>query len=234
MNFKSFLLSAVCVCALVSTAHAEESPSMPKGLYFGVKTGAAFMDIDNIKNKTDVANPAVISKKSEDDSVWNISPAIGYDWSKTKGVPVRTELEYTWRADMNYDSNPIFVNAAVPSEMSSKVESESLMLNVYYDIKIGEAFTPYVGVGLGYARNKTETKGYVPSLALSDSGSKTKTNFAWSLGAGSSYTITDNLSFDAGYRYVDLGKAMWEVSDVKLASDDIDAHEIRVGLRYTF
>ena len=53
-----------------------------------------------------------------------------------------------------------------------------------------------------------------------------------------SYDITQNIKIDLAYRYVDLGSASGKVSySSEVGSYDveaIDAHEVKVGLRYQF
>jgi opacity protein-like surface antigen len=59
--------------------------------------------------------------------------------------------------------------------------------------------------------------------------------------AGVSYQVSERVIFDAGYRYIDFGKA--ESSHVDSSGftgnpafrvDDLTAHEFKVGLRYYF
>ncbi len=65
-----------------------------------------------------------------------------------------------------------------------------------------------------------------------------KWNFAWALSAGASYAINPQWSLDVGYRYLNLGDA--QSGKIENAAGetthidykDIDAHEVRVGLRY--
>ena len=53
--------------------------------------------------------------------------------------------------------------------------------------------------------------------------------FAWQVGAGLGYAITENTTIDAGYRYMDYGSF-----DKNFSELDTDAHEIHLGARYTF
>lgn len=58
--------------------------------------------------------------------------------------------------------------------------------------------------------------------------------FAWNLMAGAAYDISDNLKIDVGYRYLNAGSytsmpaLYWNRGTV---TQDITAHEVRVGLR---
>ncbi|ODN68517.1 outer membrane protein [Methylobrevis pamukkalensis] len=71
-------------------------------------------------------------------------------------------------------------------------------------------------------------------------GGDSKWNFAWALTAGASYAFTERLSVDVNYRYLNLGEASLGTVTTQClcttdaSTDDIQAHEIRVGLRYAF
>src|SRR5262245_28628704 len=65
-------------------------------------------------------------------------------------------------------------------------------------------------------------------------------SFAWSVMAGFGYQLTERTVLDIGYRYMDLGRAGSERLDSSGAPnprvdiDNLTAHELRVGLRYSF
>lgn len=66
-------------------------------------------------------------------------------------------------------------------------------------------------------------------------------NFAWALMAGGSYAIDENWSIDAGYRYLNVGNVYSRSFSTgganpsrKIRYEDLQAHEFRVGARYTF
>lgn len=155
-----------------------------------------------------------------DDKVLGGSVAIGVS-TAVKGGAVRAELEY----NKNEDAEKTHTVSAMGVNFNGKlkVESQSLMLNGYYDIDTGTKFTPYVGAGIGYAK----IKGSLSVLGISESIDDN--NFAWQIGAGASYALTNNVSVDAGYRYVDYGD--FTEDEVKL---DTSAHELYIGARYTF
>ena len=64
---------------------------------------------------------------------------------------------------------------------------------------------------------------------LGESYSADDNNFAWQVGAGVGYALNDNVSLDAGYRYVDYGD--FTEDGTKL---ETSAHELYVGARYAF
>jgi opacity protein-like surface antigen len=62
--------------------------------------------------------------------------------------------------------------------------------------------------------------------------------FAWNVGVGLNYALTDNVSLSTGYRYVGLGEQKLDISDPGITagpSDELrldpEVHEFRVGVR---
>ena len=99
--------------------------------------------------------------------------------------------------------------------------------------------TPYVGAGIGGAwvewddLNNTLDDG---SFTRHRGGSDWR--FAYALSAGASYCLTEQLKFDAGYRFSHIqGGKMFEFAAGTAGpgyDDGIYAHEVRGGLRYQF
>ena len=162
-----------------------------------------------------------------DDKVMGGSLAVGTAFKTANGA-IRTELEYNRNEDAEKTHDMNFASLGGDDGSAKlKIETQSVMLNGYYDFDTGTKLTPYVGAGIGYAKVKFYGKGedsnYVYSLNVDDY------NFAWQAGFGAGYALTDNVTFDAGYRYVDYGD--FTEDSVKV---DTSAHELYAGLRYSF
>ncbi len=135
------------------------------------------------------------------------------------------------------------------------------LVNGYVDLGTWFGVTPYVGAGVGLARNTlsgmtdqgiasyTSGAGAVtsgPSGGYFGDGSKT--NFAWALMAGLDFNVTQNLKLELGYRYLDLGKFGSGASNclngtgagtgfacaVNYVSskNDLASNDFRIGLRW--
>ena len=97
-----------------------------------------------------------------------------------------------------------------------KITSNSIMLNGYYDILKYKKFTPCVTAGIGFAKNKgggtTRDESIFAAGVFAASGSakyigkNVTRNFAWNIGIGTNYSVTDNIQLNFGYKYSDLGK----------------------------
>jgi outer membrane autotransporter protein len=118
------------------------------------------------------------------------------------------------------------------------MDVHTVFANFYYDFKTGTAFTPYVGAGLGVAWiNQKVSSTFRGWTAATDDVSKTTTNFAWNLGAGVGYALTDNVTVDLGYRYTNFGdgkKFSSTDGTINFQTKDIQSHEALLGLRYQF
>lgn len=150
---------------------------------------------------------------SLDDNIFGGSIAAGTSIKMPYGA-VRTELEYNQN-----DTAKKKLFGIIKTEL----ETQSIMVNAYYDIDTGTKITPYLGGGIGYSK----IKGKMSVLGLS--AKMDDNTFTWQLGAGASYALTNNISLDAGYRYVDYGD--FNEYDSKI---DATSNELYIGARYTF
>lgn len=160
------------------------------------------------------------------DKSWGTALAVGGFFQIPNGA-VRTEIEYSQKADAenSYESMGDIYKA--------KIEIQSLMLNAFYDIDIGSKVTPYIGGGIGYAKLKLDDQYWKDAYGKDIDDN----NFAWQIGAGVAVELTDNVSVDAGYRYVDYGDLSATGDDGyggETESVDVTANEFYLGARYTF
>jgi outer membrane autotransporter protein len=155
-----------------------------------------------------------------DDNVWGGSVAAGLS-TQVIGGAIRGELEYNKNGDAKK------TKSIAGEDLKMKLKTQSVMLNAYYDIDTGTQFTPYVGGGIGYTTAKA-------SVAVAEEkGSDKDTAFTWQLGAGVAYAVNDNVTVDAGYRYVDCNDFDYSDSENDV-SVDTSAHEFYIGARYAF
>ena len=65
--------------------------------------------------------------------------------------------------------------------------------------------------------------------------SRAKWNFAWAAMAGVVYAMSPNTMIDLGYRYINFGDvATGSDSFGSMTLKQVAAHEVRVGLRWSF
>jgi opacity protein-like surface antigen len=142
---------------------------------------------------------------------------------------IRTDVTADYLSDMKYRGT-----VATPDDVTAKMSAWSVLVNGYLDLGSWYRVSPYIGGGVGTARVKTSDYQSVVSPPFTG-GSNAQWNFAWAAMAGVGITVSSNLIADIGYRYLNLG-------DAKSATDasgtmtfkNIAAHEVRVGLRWSF
>lgn len=128
------------------------------------------------------------------------------------------------------------------------------LANAYIDLPKLNGVTPYVGGGIGFARNRfsdfttasigsfTDDNGHVDQQTTHGyANDKSETSFAWALMAGLGIDVNDRTTLDVGYRYVHLGSSVAVSTDLincecgtvasPLTGNDLESHEFRVGLR---
>ena len=106
----------------------------------------------------------------------------------------------------------------------------AFMLNGYYDFMADEQFSPYVGVGVGYADTNIE---FSPSaVAIADAGNG---GFAYQGIVGATYNITENMGIFAEYRYFARDKVNLELTLLpgSLEVENV-VHLFNVGYRINF
>jgi len=140
------------------------------------------------------------------------------------------------------------------------------MLNALYDFDNFGKFEPYVGAGIGIVDTKgsfaahdfTGTAGELvlnPTCVGNTPGrdlgqgatcgiSDSDRGFGWQLLAGLGYELTDNLTWDTHYTYLNApdadldgfitNSATGEFSEITADLDNVAAHTVLTGLRYTF
>ncbi|MBN4055836.1 OmpA family protein [bacterium AH-315-J23] len=146
---------------------------------------------------------------------------------------------------------------------SSDMRITSGMLNAIYDFSDFGSWQPYVGAGIGIARASLSAQahslpnGGVPlnsptcSSANACAFHDADTGVAWQLLAGLGYKITDNLTWDTQYRYMNVGDldytgrgqnliapigagVLGGGSSLTTSASVAGSHSVMTGLRYRF
>lgn len=140
------------------------------------------------------------------------------------------------------------------------LQSSVFLANGYADLGTWYGLTPYIGGGVGAVRHQMSgftdsgfawvgnaqnangfPNGVLSPVANSPIAGNTKTNLAWALMAGLSYSVTPNLKLDLGYRYMNLGNVtsgfinclcgqVFQGFKVK----ELTSNEFRIGMRWMF
>lgn len=253
MKLKSFLGAALAGALALgsSLAYAQTGP-----IYITPKLLYSHQSINSFNSTTNGSIITSYSGGDKTDNVFGGGLAIGYDFGAVGYTPFRAELEFLARgaSEASYGTRTSGVipitGGTVASAHSLKVKAYTVFANVYYDFINDSDFTPYIGGGLGAAYLDTTSSvtmyHHVTPAGRSVDGNQDTVNFAWNLGGGVAYRISDTVALDFGYRYTDFGEA--EASSRKHhylydtgtgeqfpyrphTKADISAHEFILGLR---
>jgi len=145
------------------------------------------------------------------------------------------------------------VDAVAKSTNEIKVSGPVGLLNAYIDVFNFGPGSVYVngGAGMSFVTVKSETKA---DAVGTDAAKPTtveydaKARFAWNVGAGVSFSVSEGVSIDVGYSFSDLGKPAKEdtkgaksddkatkatTTQVEFTGNNIRAHNVNVGVRFS-
>lgn len=168
--------------------------------------------------------------------------AFGYDFDTGGGVGVRGELEGGILSN-SIDSHTVVALGATFDGANAFGDTRVLygMANVAIDLDLGNGFKPYVGAGLGWAQVNFDNHGIVLAgpvgplgpgnvTAMDDSDS----GLMWQIGAGVGYDVSENLTLELGYRYMQVNNIELTAVDGTVSSVPIHQHQGMLGFRYSF
>jgi OOP family OmpA-OmpF porin len=220
---------------------------MPNGLYMRGDLGAAIGDKITVHDTS--SNLAVCL-------VCNSQIPARTENSAIFGAGIGYRISPLFRADVTVDDIPsLHATGAAGSgisagtSMSADIHSLVGLANGYLDLNalapnLLGPIQPFIDGGVGVAHNEMSPMSglFLGVVPVSYSGAA-RTNFAWGVGAGAGYALTPNLTIELAYKYLDLGPVETGGSVVgpgvafpvsKLRSDDLTAHTITAGLRWSF
>ncbi len=198
-NMKTVSVIALALGLLVGwAAHADET----RGWYGSINAGIAASN-----NYSRSAN-GLTTGEFVFDRGFAVDGTIGYDFN-----PFRVEGELSWRqfgldnVGFSQGSGDYAVLNGLSFPIEGHMSSLGFMVNGWYDIDTGSQWTPFVGGGIGRARVKGEASSFTAdgiSYPFNLSGSEWV--FAYQIGAGVAYQITEKASLQVGYRYFTTDK----------------------------
>ena len=151
-----------------------------------------------------------------------VGGGIGYKWNWLR---LDVTGDYGGRGTLDA------ANSAGSSSFTSKVDTYSVLFNLYADLGTWWGLTPYIGGGFGKTRVSTLDYTTNPTALLLVPPAN-RWNTAWAVMAGFSYNLSYNLLLDVGYRHIDMGDAAGGPTSLPTVTKDLTGDEIRIGLRY--
>jgi len=228
---KLFIAVPVLAVSMLLSPAAQAEKHSP--YYLTAKGGYSLMEFDNARYYSAIGGDQTWRyDRSSDDNVFGAGFGLGYRFNSN----LRAEVEYFYRAEFKYSTQTTdgIANA------NQKLKTQTLMAQLFYDFANNTPITPYVFVGAGMSYHKTKANAeLIAAPFFTYQGSNDDTEFAWSVGLGTSYTVNDDISLDFMYRYISLGEVEWKNNrtdggDQGGSFADITANEFLVSVRYSF
>jgi opacity protein-like surface antigen len=239
-HFSRVRLMQLAVASTLAAGSGVAQAQSSSNLYFRVDTGYSWAQSAQLKDKNFAttpficADPACAGPASLDNvgSSWIAGLGIGYRLHEL----FRTDFTVGWRGGYklnNFDGRPFLYDA--------EISSYNALVNGYVDIPVGVSwFKPYVGGGLGMARNQINDISATGAAGVTTLPGHTTNEFAWQLSIGAGFQLTKGLILDVGYRYLDSGKiesssgvtAGALVVPYNGATGKLVTNELQVGLRF--
>ena len=227
MSLRFGRCAAVFLAVVLVSAGARAGVN-DRGFYLGIRALPALSDA------ADETIAGGTLKQNSDDPELTIGGGImvGYHWRR-HDLPLRLEIEYAHRLQLDFDAE----NSGPPRVgYKNDVTSDSLMFNAYLDIATDSPWRPYVGVGLGWARNESDVLRTNLVTFARESRRETVNNLAYSLQTGVRVAISDSWVGEIGYRFLDMGEiesGSFTTGD-SVSADHYYSHDIVFGLAYMF
>jgi opacity protein-like surface antigen len=195
-------------------------------------------------------------------SIYGGSPTVGMDDGRALSLIFGRDLSDGWSLEgqVSYQNIQSSLSPVLGFDdrsedwftVDAEIESTIFMLNGIYDFDIGASwFKPYLKGGIGVSRNKTDRAniaveynsaiwdGSVLQGQLVDDISYPtgkSTEFAWNVGAGLVFDLSEKIDLSFEYGFMNLGEALTETDGAgdALGFSDVSAQSISLGIDYRF
>jgi opacity protein-like surface antigen len=212
------------------------------GWYLRGDIGITNQQVDSITNTLDSTARSVNTVQKGFDSAMLFGLGVGYQWNAW----LRTDLTGEYRSKANFHGLQVVNSGGLFTDEYRASKSEWLWLaNAYFDLGTWWNITPFIGAGVGMSYNKISDFLDVntPRGGVAFGGDNGKWSFAWAVHAGLAYKVTDSLTMELAYRYVNLGDA--ESGDLVTFDGQnrtfnperfhtLTSHDFKLGIRWAF
>jgi opacity protein-like surface antigen len=165
----------------------------------------------------------------------------------------RADVTGQWRGRANFHGSQFtdaFAGSALVDNYSGSKSELVFLANGYVDLGTWWCVTPYIGAGVGTSYNRISgfrddgfgsTFGVARPPSVVYAADAGKWNFAWALHAGLGYKVTQNVTLELGYSYMNLGDATTGVNSNYAGTatpqypwtmKDITSHDLKIGVRW--
>lgn len=218
MKIKGLFFAVLFLVTLFSV------PVFAEGPYIGVEGGLA------VPGTTDwvhsISTLVIAGGEAELETGFAIGGTVGYSFTN-----FRIEGELVYR---NNDFDQVKA-LGVSVSATGEVSVTSLLLNAYYDIKVSERISPYLGLGAGWSWVSADLAAELFGFELKLIDDESDSSPAVQLAVGVGISVIPPLIIDVGYKYVWSGPVAIEgLTSVDFTVADYSSHNFLVGVRYNF
>jgi len=200
----------------VSFAGGPELPQSQSGFYISANTGGATFQETQTHTNTFLGGAAVETQFFLDPrNAFNFTWGGGIGWIFNSVFQMDITGTYL---HFKLESNDVVISGQVAAPVSSTAlfngSSYVYLINAYVNLvplfhRMLLHFSPYIGVGIGYARNTfrdfTNGTNTVPST-ITRITDNSRSDFAWRIMLGVNYHLLKQLLLNAQYSYLDAGE----------------------------
>ena len=116
---------------------------------------------------------------------------------------------------------------SIPSGYSLETSLQNFMFNGYYDFNSGSTLTPYLTAGAGFSRIEADIN--LAPIINEDND----TVFAYQIGAGVGYSISEIMTLDFKYRFLTTADPEFSYSGGTVDAE-ILSHNLTIGVHMAF
>ena len=207
---KNLLIIFVCVLSFFFSAPVYSA----EGLYMSCNIGFAMASDSDLTDST-VPGTTV---NTEFDTGLAFGAALGYDFNRFR---VEGEISYQKNDIDKIGAQGVFFDA------TGDATALSFLINGYYDFVNSSAFTPYISAGLGFAQVEFNDLN-ISRLGFSGSSDE-DTVFAYQIGIGVGYSVTEKVVIDVKYRYFGTEDSEYDTTEAEFTSNNF-----LIGVRVNF
>lgn len=176
-----------------------------EGLYVSGNLGFAVASDSDLTD----SNVPGVTVNTEFDTGLVFGAALGYDFNR-----------FRVEGEISYQKNDVDKIGAqgVLFDPSGDTTALSFLVNGYYDFINRSAFTPYISAGLGFAQiefNNLDISGVGFSGSSDDD-----TVFAYQVGIGIGYSLSEKVTIDVKYRYFGTDDSEYDTTEAEFASNN--------------
>lgn len=170
------------------------------------------------------------------DGDYTVETKAGYILGGALGMrvwdPLRAEVELSYARWSVDDATADYGFGDVDAEGRGHLSATYLLGNLWYDFESDSSFTPYLGGGAGVAFVSPDVTFFGSDSFGLQNG---EAGFAFQLGGGVKFGLTDNIALDIGYRFKGILDTDFDSSENgPFTGGDLFSHNIQGGIVIDF